>query len=1572
MSAYGRTFFEISALPAVAGLIAETRPAWVWSADGRRILWANAAGARFFRESSMAALLARTLADTAPARRHLERLSQGPAERETLERLRFFIGARAVQLTALARALDLSDGTRAALVVSGDARIEMADPVQEFCALLADAEVSALLISADGAAVSAAGVLADEARTTDLALEGADGQGDIRLRLGTGAHAAEVADLDAAAPAARLVIAQNTALPPSLTVREEAAAEPETSEPETPEPAAAQPAADVAADNASSPAENEAGAQVADEEDGRTVATSSFPRTFFPWNRFLKTHEREDAGSEAAADAAAQPAKDELSENVAGEVSGETSDEVPQAAPAVIAETIREAEPAPRMMSPALIERLAQSEEDLIAEARAARQMLMAQDEGPQAARDSDEQPRESVEPGPQATVDDEAGRAAAEPAAEADVFKVEDTPSAPAFEFDNDGRPVRFVWQMNVDRVFTGVSPELAQVIGPEAADIVGHTWEEVAERLDLDPNGRVASALSRRDTWSGVTVEWPVTDNPLAVPVDLAALPAFDRFRQFEGYRGFGVCRPADAVPMERMNPAAVAEEPAAPAEDLAAPAEELTAPAEEPAVLVEERDETAPESTTPEPTASTRSEAIAQAAAAAATIFGAGLLAREATPEEAAAEAVPQQGESPADETGPQDAATAVAEDAADETGDAVPQTMPEPEPEPEPESVSEPEPEPERDSPAIATVTQMPAPVQPVPAYGLYHDASGSSPSWGLPEAANSQEAIPATADDGAHAEDDLGADDSADEAVAAHDGAAEARADDAPAEAEIAVAEQPVLVSPVVIVEPDASTDLAPSPEVETPAPAPENTAEAEPVQTDLEGPVDLEDPVDFEDPVDESVAAPEDDEPETPVTELVTEPVAESVGDTQAEAVPLAETTETLAEDEATEEEPAVPSEALAASEPAVASEAEPFLPMGDLPSSPRAEGVSDLGPEPEADPDLEPEAATEPEAAAEPEALPEPVAQADDASGDESFAETVVRLAERQVIPPDSQLTRPEREAFRKIAEALGARIEETNRPADEAEGEAVPPIPMPIAPRPKPRAPEETREAEAVKAAEQAVMAIHPRLLDRLPIGVAIVRDRDVEYANRSLLKMLGYADLEALAEAGGLEAVFVRPEAWPPEPAGSATIERSLCIRSTDGALHPVDAFMHTVPWKSGSGLMISLREKREQPSEETVAALEQAKERISELEAILETATDGVIVLDAEGRILSVNRSAEALFNASRQMMTGAVLTDYLALESHRSALDYLDGLARNGVASVLNDGREVIGQIAGGGLIPLFMTIGRVGRHGAREDAKFCAVLRDITQWKKAEEELTTAKRQAENASSQKSDFLAKISHEIRTPLNAIIGFSEVMMDERFGAVGNERYKDYLKDIHASGSHLLSLINDLLDLSKVEAGKFELAFEAVPINEVLRDCVALMQPQANRDRVIIRASLPTSVPKVVADPRSVRQIVLNLLSNAIKFNQAGGQVIVSTALEPTGEVVLRVRDTGMGMSRKDIEAALEPFRQLHTARLGGGTGLGLPLTKALVEANRAGFSIDSEPNQGTLVEITFPSQRVLAE
>jgi signal transduction histidine kinase len=249
----------------------------------------------------------------------------------------------------------------------------------------------------------------------------------------------------------------------------------------------------------------------------------------------------------------------------------------------------------------------------------------------------------------------------------------------------------------------------------------------------------------------------------------------------------------------------------------------------------------------------------------------------------------------------------------------------------------------------------------------------------------------------------------------------------------------------------------------------------------------------------------------------------------------------------------------------------------------------------------------------------------------------------------------------------------------------------------------------------------------------------------------------------------------------------------------------------------------------------------------------------------------------------------------------------------------------------------------------------------------------AETELRDARRESQRAAAEKAEFLGKVSHEFRTPLNAITGFAEVMISERFGPVGNERYKEYLKDINAAGTHLVSLLNDMLDLSKVETGKLEVTFIDVSLNDLTQQCVSVMQPEANRARIIIRSSITPGLPRIVADERSLRQIVINLLANAIKFTRPGGQVIVSTAVTDSGEVVLRVRDTGVGMSEKDIQTALEPYRQSATSGSWGssGTGLGLPLTKALAKANRANFSIKSAPNAGTLVEIAFPHSRVAA-
>jgi len=253
----------------------------------------------------------------------------------------------------------------------------------------------------------------------------------------------------------------------------------------------------------------------------------------------------------------------------------------------------------------------------------------------------------------------------------------------------------------------------------------------------------------------------------------------------------------------------------------------------------------------------------------------------------------------------------------------------------------------------------------------------------------------------------------------------------------------------------------------------------------------------------------------------------------------------------------------------------------------------------------------------------------------------------------------------------------------------------------------------------------------------------------------------------------------------------------------------------------------------------------------------------------------------------------------------------------------------------------------------------------------VESFKKTEADLRTATREALKAAAAKADFVSKVSHEIRTPLNAITGFAEVIMAERFGPIGNERYREYLKDIHAAGMHVVSLLNDLLDLSKIETGQLDLSFANVSLNDLTQQCVGIMQPQASRARIIIRTSLTPGLPQVVADERSLRQIVLNLLSNSIRFTGPGGQVIISTAFADNGEAVLRVRDTGVGMSEKDVEAALEPFKQVATAGSwgSGGTGLGLPLTKALAEANRAHFSIKSAPNAGTLIEVAFPPTRV---
>ena len=246
------------------------------------------------------------------------------------------------------------------------------------------------------------------------------------------------------------------------------------------------------------------------------------------------------------------------------------------------------------------------------------------------------------------------------------------------------------------------------------------------------------------------------------------------------------------------------------------------------------------------------------------------------------------------------------------------------------------------------------------------------------------------------------------------------------------------------------------------------------------------------------------------------------------------------------------------------------------------------------------------------------------------------------------------------------------------------------------------------------------------------------------------------------------------------------------------------------------------------------------------------------------------------------------------------------------------------------------------------------------------------EELTRARDEAKAADVAKSAFLANMSHELRTPLNAILGFSEILKTELLGPLNNERYRSYAESIFASGSHLLGLINDVLDFAKLDATCLDLQDEILDLHEIIVDCIRFMEPQATKGKVYLLDNIPAGPLRVRGDKRRLRQIFLNLLSNAVKFTGEGGEVRVSAKPSVHGLDVL-VSDTGIGMSPDQIPLALERFGQVDNklARKYEGTGLGLPLTKQLLELHGGTLSIESALGRGTTVTVSFPRERLVS-
>ena len=247
------------------------------------------------------------------------------------------------------------------------------------------------------------------------------------------------------------------------------------------------------------------------------------------------------------------------------------------------------------------------------------------------------------------------------------------------------------------------------------------------------------------------------------------------------------------------------------------------------------------------------------------------------------------------------------------------------------------------------------------------------------------------------------------------------------------------------------------------------------------------------------------------------------------------------------------------------------------------------------------------------------------------------------------------------------------------------------------------------------------------------------------------------------------------------------------------------------------------------------------------------------------------------------------------------------------------------------------------------------------------------EVLRLSKVQAERADHAKSEFLANMSHELRTPLNAIIGFSDVMKGEMFGPVGNPKYIEYVQDINASGVHLLALINDILNLSKIEAGKTELQEEYIDVSRALGSCLTLVKERAEDGGLEIVIDTASNLPALYADERKFKQILINLLSNAIKFTPSGGTITIRIWFRSDDGYVLQVADTGIGIALHDIPKVLTPFQQVDSAlnRKYEGTGLGLPLTKALAEIHGGSMDLQSEVGIGTTVTVRFPAERIIS-
>jgi PAS domain S-box-containing protein len=401
---------------------------------------------------------------------------------------------------------------------------------------------------------------------------------------------------------------------------------------------------------------------------------------------------------------------------------------------------------------------------------------------------------------------------------------------------------------------------------------------------------------------------------------------------------------------------------------------------------------------------------------------------------------------------------------------------------------------------------------------------------------------------------------------------------------------------------------------------------------------------------------------------------------------------------------------------------------------------------------------------------------------------------------------------------------------------------------------------------------------------------------------------------------------------------------------------------------LPMFDGNGDFIGYRGTGSDVTEETLAKAE-AEAAQSQLQLAIESISEGFAFYDPEGRLVLCNDKYKELFpEVAHMFVPGESFENIFRTAVEQGLYDLPDDMSMDDFIRMRMQQRAVGGKqvqhLKGDRWIQV--------SERRTDDGGLVGVWTDISELKQREQEAREARDAAQIANRSKSEFLANMSHELRTPLNAIIGFSEVLKGELFGPLGSAQYAEYVADIFQSGTHLLDIINDILDVSKAEAGKLELHEEQVDLTAVVRSSLRLVKDRAAESSLRLETVLPDNLPSLLADERMVKQILINLLSNAVKFTPAGGTVSVIAEAGDRG-LELAVRDTGIGIAPENIDKVLEPFGQVDTAhnRTHQGTGLGLPLVKSLVKLHGGRLKIDSELGKGTTVTAHFEPGRLVS-